>query len=286
MTYYNINGKIVPKSEAFVHVSDLSLHRGYSIFDYFCVREGMPLFIEDYLDRFEASAEMMLLKLPIDRVEIKKRIDNLIALNEVKEAGIKLMLTGGDSEDGFTPAAEANLYILVLPPITFPEEIVQHGMRLLLHEHTRYIPNIKMTNYVEVLRQRKQLQEKGMHDLLFHQNGVVSESSRSNFFIVTPQGQLVTSSDDILYGVTRKQLLKIAPNHYEVEIRNIKVEEVKDAQEAFICSSAKGTIGIVQVDDWKIGDGRVGAVTRRLNSLYEEKISKYLAMNLRNIHVP
>ncbi|MEM0995158.1 MAG: aminotransferase class IV, partial [Bacteroidota bacterium] len=81
MVYYDINGKVVPKSAAFIHVSDLSLHRGYSIFDYCCIRAGKPLFIDDYLDRFERSAEDILLDLPVSRSELKTRIFRLIEKN-------------------------------------------------------------------------------------------------------------------------------------------------------------------------------------------------------------
>lgn len=238
MQYYNINGEIVHKEKAHVHISDLSLHRGYGIFDYFCVKNGKPIFIEDYLDRFEASAKEMLLEIPIGRAALRNSILELLEKNEVKRCGVKLILTGGYSPDGYTPADEANLYILVLPPIQFSKEILENGMQLMLHEYVRYIPSVKMTNYVEVLRNRRRLKEGGKHDLLFHIDGLVSESSRSNFFLLTPDNKLVTSSDDILYGITRKHLLELAKAHYEVEIRPVSVEEIKDAKEAFICSSA------------------------------------------------
>lgn len=276
MQYYNINGEIVHKKDAHIHISDLSLHRGYGIFDYFCVKNGQPVFIEDYLDRFEASAAEMLLEIPISRVELKKRIYELLDKNGVKKCGVKLILTGGFSPDGYTPADEANLYVLVLPPILFSEDIIKNGMKLMLHEYVRYIPSVKMTNYVEVLRNRERLKSAGRNDLLFHFDGYISESSRSNFFLLTKDNKLITSSDDILFGITRKHLLELAKGHYELEIRPVKVEELQTAKEAFICSSAKGAIGIVQVDGWQIGDGRVGEVTKHLGNLYDEEVAAYV----------
>ncbi|MEM8523751.1 MAG: aminotransferase class IV [Bacteroidota bacterium] len=275
MHYYNINGEIIHKEKAHIHISDLALHRGYSIFDYFCVRNGKPLFIEDYLDRFERSAAKMLLELPISRAELKERIAELLEKNKVDRCGVKLILTGGYAPDGYTPAEEANLYILVLPPIHFPQELIENGMKLLLHEYVRYIPSVKTTNYVEILRNRERIKAAGANDLLFHFNGLISESSRSNFFLLTPDNKLVTSSDDVLYGITRKQILGLAKAHYELEIRPVRLEELRTAKEAFICSSAKGAIGIVEVDDCQIGDGRVGEVTKHLGELYEAHANRY-----------
>jgi len=276
MYYYNINGEIVAKDNACIHISDLALHRGYSIFDYFCVKNGQPIFIEDYLDRFEVSAAKMLLELPISRAELKERIFELLQKNKAEQCGVKLILTGGYASDGYTPADKANLYILVLPTIRFSKDILKNGMKLMLHEYVRYIPSVKMTNYVEVLRNRERLEVAGKNDLLFHFEGYISESSRSNFFLLTPDNKLVTSSDDILYGITRKHLLELARGRYEIEIRPVKVEEIQTAKEAFISSSAKGAIGIVQIGDWQIGDGRVGEVTKHLGRLYDEEVAAYV----------
>ena len=63
ITYYHLNGRIVPVSEAVLGVTDLAILRGYGIFDFFLFREGQPLFVEDYLDRFYRSAERM--QLPV-----------------------------------------------------------------------------------------------------------------------------------------------------------------------------------------------------------------------------
>lgn len=276
MKYYNINGEIVAKDKAFIHVSDLALHRGYSIFDYFRVLNGKPLFIEDYLDRFERSAEQMSLTIPISRTELKQRIHELIQVNEVKECGFKLLLTGGYSADGYHPAPEANLYMMVLPKIIFPQAIIENGMKLITHEYVRHIPKVKMTNYVESLLLQPKVKAANAQDMLYHIDGEISESSRSNFFIVKEDDTLVTTEEDILYGITRKHLLDLAKSHYTIEIRNLHLDEVKAAKEAFICSSAKGAIGIVQIDDWQVGDGKVGAITKHLNALYDAEVSNYI----------
>jgi branched-subunit amino acid aminotransferase/4-amino-4-deoxychorismate lyase len=277
MTYYSINGKIVPKDKAFIHISDLSLHRGYSIFDYCRIRKGKPVFFDDYLDRFERSAEQMLLTIPMSRTNLKAHVQQLIEENEAQEAGLKLILTGGYSEDGYTPAAEANLYILILPPIVLPSFYTTDGIKLMLHEHIRHRADVKITNYIECLLLREATQQANAQDILYHQNGYISESSRSNFYIVTAENVIVTPPKDVLPGITRLHILALAKNHFTVEVRPLRVEELKTAKEAFISSSAKGAIGVIRVDDWTIGNGEVGMVTRQINELYEIEVQAYLA---------
>ena len=58
MNYYSVDGEIVPIAEARLGVNDLGLLRGYGVFDYFRVVRGMPLFIDDYLARFERSVKV------------------------------------------------------------------------------------------------------------------------------------------------------------------------------------------------------------------------------------
>ena len=56
-----LNDKFVENDKAFLHVSDLSIQRGYGVFDFFRTVNGIPLFLDDHLDRFYASAAAMYL---------------------------------------------------------------------------------------------------------------------------------------------------------------------------------------------------------------------------------
>ena len=81
--YYNINGQQTPVENAYLHVSDLSILRGYGIFDYFLAREGHPLFLDDYLNRFYRSAAELYLEIPFDKATLRQHIYDLLAANEV-----------------------------------------------------------------------------------------------------------------------------------------------------------------------------------------------------------
>jgi branched-chain amino acid aminotransferase len=128
---------------------------------------------------------------------------------------------------------------------------------LLALEHVRAIAEIKTTNYALPVWHSVQWKNAGAEDVLYHQDGQVSESSRSNFFIVK-DGVISTPDRHVLMGITRKQIMKLAGN---VKIRPVSFEETLEADEAFISSTTKILLPVTKIDDHKIGTGKPGPVT-------------------------
>ena len=114
--------------------------------------------------------------------------------------------------------------------------------------------------------------EKGADDILYHQNGIVSECPRSNFFIVTKEKKLVTPGRNILKGITRKILLTLAiSNGMVVEERDLLMEEISNATEAFITNSTKRLIPVTQIDDIFYKPFNDGGITNQLYDLFLKK---------------
>ena len=273
--YYCVNGKIVLAKNAKLQVTDLGLVRGYGIFDFLKVEQGIPLFIEDHMNRFLNSAREMNLNLKHSVEELKKMVMKLIAKNEFKNGGMKIILTGGYSEDGYFPSKETNL-IIMLSKIKKPsKKNYDQGIKLLLHKHFRDIASVKTTNYIVPIRLANELKKQGATDVLYHWDGKISESSRSNFFIVKKDNTIVTPKTHILNGITRKRVVEIAQQHYKLIEKDISVRELKNAKEAFLSSTTKGTLPVTQVDDIKIGNGKAGKVSTHLNELLKKQAKEY-----------
>jgi branched-chain amino acid aminotransferase len=277
ITHYNINGKPTPVEQAVLHVSDLSILRGFGIFDYFLAREGRPLFLEDYLDRFYRSAEITGLEIPFSKPELTEHIYNLLEINQKQDAGIRLVLTGGYSPDGYTPA-DPNLLILLYELPANVWEFSQTGLKIITHRFQRELPEVKTINYATGIRMLGAIKAAGAQDLLYVDGDWVRESARSNFFIVTPEGAIATTPDLVLSGVTRKQVLDIARrNGFVAEERPIHVDEIGTAAEAFFTSSTKGVMSITWVDGQPVGTGMPGLVSVRLQTLFLEHVRQYLS---------
>ncbi|AFL82681.1 branched-chain amino acid aminotransferase/4-amino-4-deoxychorismate lyase [Belliella baltica DSM 15883] len=256
---------IIDSSAAHIHPMDISLIRGYGIFDFFRTSNYVPLFLSDYLDRFIRSAAKTHLNLQFSKPELAEIIKELIQKNNLENGGIRMLLTGGVSENHFSPS-DGQLFIFC-EDLLFPsQEKYEKGVKLLSVEHVRAIADIKTTNYAYPVWLSTDWKAKSAEDVIYHFNEMISESSRSNIFIIK-EGKISTPNQHILHGITRMRVLELAP---ETEIRPISFEELLSADEIFITSTTKKILPITLVDDHKIGTGQVGSITKKLMADFVE----------------
>lgn len=244
-----INGKFDTIEQATIPINDLGIQRGYGVFDFLRVAGDKPLFIDDHLNRFYYSAEVMRLKIQQEKAELKSIIQQLINTNALKDSGIRLILTGGASDDGYK-ITEPRLSIIqqsLKPP---PDKLPDTGIKLVSNEFQRQLPHVKTTDYLMAIWLQPWMKENNADDILYHNNGFVTECPRSNFFVINKQHELVTPKQNILQGVTRKKIIDIALKAgIEVAERDIHLNEIADAKEAFITSSTKRMLPVAKIDD-------------------------------------
>jgi branched-subunit amino acid aminotransferase/4-amino-4-deoxychorismate lyase len=205
--------------------------------------------------------------------QITATVHELLAISKLPFAGIRFVLTGGYSEDSFTPATP-NFMITVEELSQVPAEVAEMGVKLMSYEHQREMAEVKTTNYVTALRLRKKLQAQKGYDILYHSQGNVLELTRSNFFLVKGN-TVITAASQILKGVTRQTVLNLAESHYTVEVRDVKLSELAQADEAFLTGTNKKIVPVVQVDNQLIGNGKAGRVTRNLYQAFLEFEKSY-----------
>ena len=266
MTWSFINDRFINEDEASLHIRDLSIQRGYGIFDFLKVQHGRPLFIEDHLDRFYFSADQMHLQLRHDRTELKQVIESMLQKNNAEDCGIRITLTGGYSGDGYQ-LAEPNLIISQHSVHAPSKELFDKGIKLSTHNFQRQLPTVKTIDYLMAIWMQPALKKNGTDDILYHNNDVIRECPRANIFFVTADDKLITPVANILRGVTRKKILSIATDFMQVEERDITIDELPDMKEAFITSTTKAVLPVQQVDEM-IFPGR--DVSARLLSLLRQ----------------
>lgn len=268
-TYYN--DKFVPEAECRLPAGDLAVQRGYGIFDFFKTRNGTPVFLEDHLARFYRSADVM--RLPVGKTapEVKTIITELIIKNALPDSGIRLTLTGGLSPDGYSLGTPN--FIITQQPLQLPTTAAfEQGIRLATYQHQRQLPYVKTIDYLMSMWLQPWLVQSGAQDVLYHQNGMVSECPRANFFIV--KGVISTPGQHVLKGIHRNKVLQLAGSK-AVE-RMLSLDELATAQEAFITSTTKQVLPVIAIDDRIISDGRPGPVTRHLAQQLETLIKSYM----------
>ena len=254
-----LNGDIIGIEKAKILITDLAILRGYGVFDFFRAIDGKPIYMEDHLDRFENSVKRMTLSLPCTREHLRQNILDLIKLNPHNLLGIKLLCTGGYSEDGYTPTTP-NLMMLAKP---FKMQPHDKELKLMTVRHIRELPDIKTINYITPISLLPQLKAVNADDVLYHFNGQISESSRANIFIVKNE-KIITPKANILRGVTRAHILKLAENNFDIEVRNVKLKEVFEADEAFLSGSTKRVTFVKHIDHQTFHSRKI---TDKINAL-------------------
>jgi len=107
-----INGEILPQEKAHIPVYDLGLLRGLGIFDFFRVLKGVPVFVEDHIDRLQTSMAMLGFDTGLKREDWIRLFYDLIEANQVDRAGFRVVVTGGFSDDGYSIPEKKNVYMM------------------------------------------------------------------------------------------------------------------------------------------------------------------------------
>lgn len=271
-----VNDQWVPSDAAVIPVADLSVQRGYGVFDFFRTANGVPLFIEDHLARLEHSAAALHLPIRYNRDQLKQIIRELIQKNNCAESGIRITITGGVSTDGYTPAEPG--FIITQQPLLMNNNLAEiRSIRLVTCEHTRELPHVKSINYLMGVYLQEQVKQSGADDVLYTHSGYVSELPRSNIFMINREGHLITPSEYILHGITRKHLLELANEQLPVEIRPVSVDELLQADEVFISSTTKRLWAVTEINNRIIGTGSAGPVSKQLYKSFIEKETAFIA---------
>lgn len=273
MHHCYFNGEIKPTSETHVHVTDLGLLRGYGLFDYFRTYNGKPFQWDWYWERYTTSANLLGIPNPISESDAKAVVQQLIQLSGLEDCAIRFVLTGGYAADSITMTVP-NLLIMSedIHPVA-PQEYT-NGIQVITYNFVRDIPTIKSIDYKHLMILQPKIKAAHSSDVLFHQDGLVSELSRSNLFIVK-NGVLITPNNDILYGITRRTVLSLAEGILPIEERAVQLEEVLQADEVFTTSTTKRVLPITKIDDTVIGTGKMGPISEMLLDRINELIEKW-----------
>lgn len=259
-----INGEFIEERNACLHISDLSIQRGYGVFDYCRTHHHIPVHLDDHIDRFVQSADIMHLQLPVSRGELITIIHELTRKNNTPQSGIRMLLTGGYSPDSYE-IVQPNLIILQHPLVLRTGTAFEKGIKVITHEYVREFPGAKTINYSMGIWLQQKIKEQKAMDVLYHQQGEVSEFPRSNFFIVTKDDVVITPKKNILQGITRKKILELASKELSIEEGVVTLSDIRTAKEAFMTSTTKRILPVTQVDNVVIGNGAQGPVTNFLD---------------------
>ena len=273
-SYAYFNGKIKSIDKVKISPLDLGFIRGYGIFDVMRTQNGKPLLLNEHWRRFQNAAKELNLKIPINKNKCYELIRKLLKLNNFPESIIRIVLTGGISEDLFSLSGQETFLILAERFELLDKRIYEKGASAVTLNFCRELPEIKTTNYLEAIRHQnfKDLHE--AFEIIYVKNSEVLEASTSNIFIFK-KNFLITPKDKILLGTTRNLIIKLAKNLFQIEEKKISEKELINASEVFLTATNKNIVPIIKIDGKNISSGKVGKNTKILMAKLLEFLKKY-----------
>jgi branched-chain amino acid aminotransferase len=268
-----VDGHWVHPHEAKISLNDVAVLRGYSIFEALRTYNRRPFHLHEHLQRLLRSADLIDLAIPYTHEQIAEVIQDTIERNPYQHAAIRILVTGGESEDGIMPSSDPALAVLITPLPERDMERFARGYKVITTHLQREAPEAKTTSYVSAVRALKEARRQDASDALFvNEHGHVLEGTRSNFFVFLDD-TLVTPRTGILLGITRNVVLELARGRFTIDERPILFEELPEISEAFVTSSAKEIVPVVQINDLIIGNGKPGPRTTELEQRFIELVN-------------
>lgn len=208
----------------------------------------------------------------IDASTLRRKLLPLLEPYSATEARVRVMET-----------KQGELYIAIEPLKILPPDIYQAGVRVETTSVQRHDPRIKSTTFISASEEeRKHLAQAGIFEALLVKNRKILEGMTSNFFYIIDE-VLYTAQRDILLGVTRTMVIRAARSQgIEVRYRPLKLDQLPAVDEAFITSSSRGIVPVIQIDTIKVGQGYVGALTKKLMQAYADYVSAKAELILPN----
>lgn len=271
-----LNGKILSFGKAGINLDDLGILRGYGAFEALKTVNNKIFLFDEHFDRLKKASEYLGIRLPATKTEIKEIVSELIKKNKIKNAAVRIVLTGGRSADTMHfNSGSPTFYILVSELSPIKSEFYEKGVNLITLEYFRQMPELKTTSYLRAIKEinKKQKKEK-FFEILYTDKGNILECATSNFFIF--QGdKLITTKEGVLCGTMRNLVISLAKRKFAVQERAIKIKDLDSATESFITATNKNILPVVKIDSKIIGNRKVGKNTKILLKILKEFIEKY-----------
>ncbi len=272
-----VNGAYVPLRAARVSILDRGLQFADSIYEVWAVRGGRLRDEAAHLARLRRSLAELRIPAPMSEAALGAIIKETMRRNRVREGIVYLQVTRGQAaRDHVFPSPSVRPTIIVTAKNLNQKVIAARaadGVKVISLPETRWARrDIKSTNLLPNVLARQAAREAGAFEAWFFDgDGLVTEGTSSNAWIVDAQGRLRTRglSHDLLHGVTRAALIEAARRLGVAVLEEaFTIDEARVAREAFISAASNPATPVVAIDGACVGEGRPGPMTLRLREEY------------------
>jgi len=275
-----VNGRYVRHAEAGVHIEDRGYQFSDGVYEVFAARAGCLLDEDLHLQRLQRSLSELRIAMPMGLRALRHVMREVLMRNRIRNGMLYLQITrGAASRDHAFPSSDVKP-VLVMTARRLNEAklkaSLEAGVAVVSMADLRWARrDIKSVSLLPNILAKQQAKEAGAYEaLLVDRDGLVTEGASSNVWIVDREGRLVTRPDshDILNGVTRRVLLKVAAREgMEVVERAFGIDEAQAAREVFLTSSSAIIMPVVRIDGVPVGNGVPGLIASKLRDAYRRE---------------
>jgi D-alanine transaminase len=258
-----VNGSFVPLSDAKISVLDRGFLFADGIYEVSAVLNSRLVDNDAHLARLERSLKEIRIPNPYTAAEWTRLEEELVRRNGLVEGTVYMEVTRGVAEREFAFPADAKPTVVMFTQVKniSRSPAAEVGVAVVTVEDLRWKRrDIKSVALLAQVLAKQAAAEAG-----------VAEAWSSTAFIITRDGRIVTRplSNAVLPGITRQSVMRLAEeNGLSIEERSFTVDEAHEAAEAFLTSASSFVMPIVAIDGRAVGNGKPGALTRRLRQLY------------------
>ena len=279
---YHVDGDLVPADAATVSVRDRGFMYGDAVFETLRAYGGDVFRWDDHAERLEGSAAAISLDHGLSDDDLKRRVDETLAANDLDDAYVKLSVTRGVQPGKLTPSPDVDPTVVVqvkaLPRGGVGSDPIWDGPATLQTVKTRRIPDAalpsraKTHNYLNGILARLELRVSDADEaVMLDGDGHLAEGATSNLFFVDEEALCTPSLDGpVLPGITRAAVLDIARDE-GIPVREgaFTPDDLRGAREAFVTNTTWEVRPVATVDGIDVGGGPVTTLFQRL---YDERV--------------
>ena len=273
--YIFINNKFCNEKDANISVFDHGFLYGDGIFETLRTYNGKVFKIDEHLERLFHSAKLVKLQIPLSKALLKAAIISVIKKNKLKEAYIRLTISRGKGELRYSIDSNPNVVIIAKEFIPYEKNVHEKGVEVITYDAERVLPEVKSTSCIPLVLAKSEAARKNCFDaILVDRDGFITEGTVSNVFFIKNK-VVYTAKENILKGITREIVLRIAEKIAKVREEGIAKKKIYFFDECFITNTSGEIIPVSKIDDKKMN--APGSLTKKLMKEFKKEVEYYYA---------
>jgi D-alanine transaminase len=269
-----VNGSFVPFEQATIPLMDRGFLFADGIYEVSAVINGRLIDNEPHLARLDRSLKEIRISNPYSAAEWTRLEEEIVARNRFEEGLVYMQVTRGAAEREYVFPKDATPTVVMFtqPKNMIASPLAETGAAVITVPDLRWKRrDIKSIGLLAQVLAKQAAAEAGVSEAWMVEDGLITEGGSSTAFILTNDRKVVTRplSTAVLPGITRLSVMRLAKeNGLTIEERAFSVDEALGAAEAFLTSASSLVMPVVSIDGKPVGDGKPGAMTRRLRRVY------------------